>query len=278
MKKIENQNFVGERALFKSHDLEINNCIFHDGESPLKESSNLNITNTTFDWKYPLWYGNNFQVNNSTFTLNARAGIWYSNNLVFQDCKIDAPKLFRRCNHVLIENIKFTNGEETLWHCKNVKLVNVEADKSYFAMDCENLEVDHLILNGNYGFDSCKNIHITNSTLHTKDAFWNCENVTIENSTIVGEYLAWNGKNITLINCHIESLQGLCYIENLKVINCEIVNTPLAFEYCSLDVDVDGIIECVKNPIRGTIKCKNIQELILDDEKIDKSNLHIIYK
>ena len=32
------KKFVGERALFMSHDLNLKNCIFVDGESHLKES------------------------------------------------------------------------------------------------------------------------------------------------------------------------------------------------------------------------------------------------
>ena len=43
MKKYIQQRFVGERALFQEKDAEISYCTFADGESPLKESSNLKI-------------------------------------------------------------------------------------------------------------------------------------------------------------------------------------------------------------------------------------------
>ena len=54
MKRIENQVLTGERALFQSHDAEILSCRFEDGESPLKESRDLRLTDCTFAWKYPL--------------------------------------------------------------------------------------------------------------------------------------------------------------------------------------------------------------------------------
>ena len=42
-KEIIQQMFEGERALFKSNDLKLIDCIFHDGESPLKESHNIEL-------------------------------------------------------------------------------------------------------------------------------------------------------------------------------------------------------------------------------------------
>ena len=36
---IKDQSFTGERALFSTHNAHIENCFFHDGESPLKEPS-----------------------------------------------------------------------------------------------------------------------------------------------------------------------------------------------------------------------------------------------
>lgn len=54
MKKYIEQKYTGERALFQSHNLDISYCTFADGESPLNESSNLEISNSLFQWKYPL--------------------------------------------------------------------------------------------------------------------------------------------------------------------------------------------------------------------------------
>lgn len=53
-KKVIQELLVGERALFQAKDLSIFNCTFEDGESPLKESSNIDLHETNFKWKYPL--------------------------------------------------------------------------------------------------------------------------------------------------------------------------------------------------------------------------------
>ena len=90
----------------------------------------------------------------------------------------------------------------------------------------------------------------------SKDAFWNCENVTVYDSFISGEYLGWNAKNVTLINCTIESEQGMCYMDNLKMENCRLLNTNLAFEYATVDAQIDSKIDSVKNPISGKIRAK----------------------
>ena len=56
MQEIKEQRLTGERALFRSKDLSIEYSIFADGESPLKESRDISLKNTSFQWKYPLWY------------------------------------------------------------------------------------------------------------------------------------------------------------------------------------------------------------------------------
>ena len=43
MKEIKRQNFSGERALFATDGAVITECIFADGESPLKESRNIEL-------------------------------------------------------------------------------------------------------------------------------------------------------------------------------------------------------------------------------------------
>lgn len=47
-----------------------------------------------------------------------------------------------------------------------------------------------------------------------------------------------------------------------------IINTDLAFEYSTVQVEASTVIDSVKNPISGEIKAKSIRELILDDAEI----------
>ena len=277
MKTISKEFFKGERALFASDGLIIYDSEFDEGESPLKESCNLQLHNCAFKWKYPLWYCENVTAERCTLATTARAGVWYTNNINIENTLIDAPKTFRRCDGLTVKDVKLTNAEETLWYCKNVRIENAEAENApYFGMNCENVTVDKLTLHGNYAFDGVKNIVVKNSHLITKDAFWNSENVTVYDSYIWGEYLGWNSKNLTFVNCTIESLQGLCFIDNLKMINCKTENTTLAFEYSSVEAELNGSVDSVFNPKGGYIKADHIGELIMEKDIINPEKTNII--
>lgn len=275
-KEITGQFLTGERALFGSENLLISDSIFDAGESPLKESSNIELVGSMFKWKYPLWYCSHIVAKDCKWFDMARAGVWYSNDILVENAMIEAPKNFRRCSELTLRKVFFVNAAETLWHCSDVLLEDVTARGDYFAMNTSNLKVRNLRLDGNYSFDGCKNVEIEDSTLLSKDAFWNSENITVRNSFISGEYLGWNSRKLTLIDCTIESLQGMCYIENLVMKNCKLINTTLAFEYSSVDAEITGGIDSVINPSEGTIKAGFIKELILEKDKIDPSRTKII--
>ena len=165
MKEYRQQFFSGERALYAEDGARIYDSIFDDGESPLKESKNIEVYSSQFKWKYPIWYSNNVLVTNCNWFEMARSGVWYTNNITVKDSLITAPKNFRRCDGVTLENVNLTNAEETFWNCKNIKLNNVTAKGHYFAMNSENIEVDNFKLDGNYSFDGAKNITVRNSVL-----------------------------------------------------------------------------------------------------------------
>lgn len=278
MTEIDNQVLTGERALFQGHDLLIQDTIFVDGESPLKESRNIELLNCMFKWKYPLWYAKHIAVKNSTWFEMGRAGVWYTDNISVEDCAIEAPKNFRRCHDVTLRNVSFPNAAETLWNCDGVTLDQVVATGDYFAMNSQNMDIRGLTLYGNYSFDGVQNVTIRHSRLLSKDAFWNSDHVTVYNSFISGEYLGWNAKNLTLINCTVESLQGMCYIDNLVMKNCKLLNTTLAFEYSTVDAEIDSRIDSVMNPTSGIIRADSIGELIMERDKIDPEKTTIICK
>lgn len=268
--------FTGERALFHAKDLSIKDAIFDDGESPLKESQNIELLGCMFKWKYPLWYCKHIVAKECKWFDMARAGVWYTDDLYVENAMIQAPKNFRRCKDIVLKNVDFFHAEETLWNCNNVKLMNVTAKGDYFAMNSNDMYISDFKLDGNYSFDGCRNVELHNATLLSKDAFWNSENVTVYDSFISGEYLGWNAKNLTLINCTIESLQGMCYIDNLVMKNCKLLNTTLAFEYSSIEAEIAGGIDSVMNPTSGTIKAEYIKELIMEKDKVDITKTSII--
>lgn len=276
MNEVRQKILTGERAMFGSQNTRFYDCVFDKGESPLKESGNIELSCCLFRWKYPLWYCQNVKADGCTWFDMARAGVWYTSNIEVNNAVIQTPKNFRRSRGIKLTDVAFTDAKETLWSCSEVKMKNVSAAKAdYFLMNCSDLDIDGLTLDGNYSFDGVKNAVIRNSRLLTKDAFWNSENITVYDSFISGEYLGWNSKNLTLVNCTIESLQGMCYIDNLVMKNCKLINTTLAFEYSNVEAEIPSRIESVFNPGSGTIHAEQIGELIIEKDKIDPTKTNI---
>ena len=276
MTEIRQAFLTGERAEFFARKRRYVDTVFADGESPLKHACDIELVESSFKWKYPLWYCRNVVARDCTWFEMGRAGVWYTDHIVVEDSTIEAPKNFRRCHDVVLRNVDFPNAEETLWSCSGVRLENVSAHGDYLAMNCTDVKADNLRLVGNYPFDGAHDVEISHSRLISKDCFWNCENVTVRDSFISGEYLAWNSRNVTFENCTIESLQGLCYVDNLVLRNCRLINTTLAFEYSTVDADVRGTIDSVLNPSAGMIRADAIGELTLDPERVDPSATTIV--
>lgn len=266
-------DFTGERSLFCLSFADIDNCYFHDGESPLKEGENLLVTSSSFQWKYPLWYGESHIVKDCTFLPTARSGIWYTHNSVFSSCSFLAPKYFRRCHDIRIEDSSFFDAQETLWTCLHVSIRNCEFKGDYLLKDSEGVYLENVTLNGNYLLDGGKDIVVKHCHLESKDAFWNCQNVLIEDSVIEGEYIGWNSKNLTLRRCKVISNQGFCYIENLTLEDCYLEGTDLCFEYCNGKAKVLDIIESVKNPTNLLLIAKGVKQFILDENREEGATL-----
>lgn len=275
MEQIKQMYLTGERALFHALDKDVQDCTFADGESPLKESSNIKVSNSIFKWKYPMWYSKDIFCSYTTLLETARSGIWYTDNIIMKNCLIQAPKTFRRCNGVSLENVQIPNAEETFWNCKKIELNQVTANGNYFAMNAEDIQITDFTLSGNYAFDGAKNIEIHHATLLSKDAFWNCENVTVYDSFIVGEYLGWNSKNVRFVNCTIDSLQGMCYMKDVTLENCKLLNTSLAFEYSTVKADIISSVDSITNPYGGVIRAEEIKEVIFQTEYVNPAKTKI---
>ncbi len=273
---IKDKKYTEERALFGSTDILLDGCVFEEGESPLKESKEIKASQCLFRYKYPFWYCDGVELDRVTFFEMARAGVWYTKNFSMINAIVEAPKNFRRCEHIKLSNVMLPHALETLWNCSDVTLERVKANGTYFAMGSRDLKIRELDLIGDYSFDGVVDMEIEDSHLASKDAFWNTENVTVRNSFITGEYLGWNAKNLTLIDCTIESLQGMCYIDHLVMKNCRLINTTLAFEYSDVEADIRGNVESVFNPKSGSIKADRIGYLVIEKDRIDPSKTQII--
>lgn len=117
--------------------------------------------------------------------------------------------------------MKIPDAQETLWHCREIKLRDVEvANADYLFMHCRGIDIDGYRQQGNYSSQYCSDVAIRNAHIDSKDAFWNTDNVTVYDSELTGEYLGWHSRNLRLVNCRISGTQPLCYAKGLILENC----------------------------------------------------------
>lgn len=267
MKTIKDLEFGGERPLYALHGARLENVTIHPGESSIKEGSDIEAVNCRFEGKYVFWEVTDFTVRNCYFAESARSSLWYSRGCRMIDCKVDAPKLFRRMQGIYVENTDFPNGEQFLWDCRDIELRNVSIGNcDYVFMHSENIRIYNYRQDGNYGFQYAKNVEIRNAVINSKDAFWEAENVTVYDSEINGEYLGWYGKNLRFVRCHLTGEQLLCYVDGLVLEDCTFgEDANLLFEYSTLDATVKGHLTSVKNPTSGRLRAGSIGEIIIDE-------------
>ncbi len=266
METIKDKEFGGERPLFATHGVRLENVTIHTGESAIKECSDIEAVHCRFEGKYPFWHVDGFRIHDCVFTEGARAALWYSHHLLMTDTQVDAPKMFREMTDLRLENVRIPDAQETLWHCAGVTLKNVEvAHADYLFMHSSDIRIEDYRQQGNYSFQYCRNVEIRHAVIDSKDAFWNTENVTVYDSELSGEYLGWHSRNLRLVNCRISGTQPLCYAHGLVMENCTMADDcDLAFEYSSVQATISGNIRSVKNPRTGSITADRIGEIILD--------------
>jgi hypothetical protein len=267
MEIIKDKSFGGERPLFGSKNLRLENVTITEGESGIKCCENIEADNCRFIGKYPWWHVDGSLITNCYFETGSRSGIWYSNDMVMKDTVIDAPKLFREMKNLTLENVKINDADETFWKVDGLKLKNVTLHEgTYPFMFSKNIYAENLVSDAKYVFQYCKNVELHNVKITTKDSFWECENVTIYDSDLNGEYLAWHSKNVRLVRCHISGEQPLCYLDGITLEDCTFdAACDRAFEdSMNINAEIKGHIENIKNPISGKIKADSIGSVTID--------------
>lgn len=268
MKIIEKQTFDEERALYGSKGIVINECSFDgpaDGESAVKESSDVQVNKCFFNLRYPFWHVHGLDIQGSEMTELCRAALWYSDHIEILDTKMHGIKALRECSDVVIRDCDIISPEFG-WSVNNIRMQDTTAAGEYFMMRSENIVFKNVIFKGKYSFQYIKNATFDNCTFDTKDAFWHGENVIVRNSVVKGEYLAWYADGLTFENCKIIGTQPLCYCKNLKMIDCEMEATDLCFEKSVVEARITTPVISIKNPLSGKIIVPSVDEIIMDDE------------
>jgi hypothetical protein len=267
MKMIENQTFDMERALYGSSGIELKDCTFDgpaDGESALKESEDIRISNCFFNLRYPFWHDNRLAIADSEMTELCRAALWYSTDIQITDTKLHGIKALRECSRVKMQGCDIVSPEFG-WSVQEIGMKDCTVQSEYFMMRSERLRFSNVALKGKYSFQYIQDSVFENCDFDTKDAFWHAKNVTVRNSTVKGEYLAWYCENVTFENCRIIGTQPLCYCRNLKLIDCEMVDTDLSFEKSEVEATITTPVLSIKNPLSGHIYVPCVEEVIRDD-------------
>ena len=278
MKTICNQSFGGERPLFESHGLRLEHVTITEGESGIKECSDIECHHCRFEGKYPLWHVNRSLITHCYFAPGSRSAIWYSNNMEMTDSVIDAPKFFREMRNLTLRNVTINDADETFWNINGLVLENITLhDGTYPFMGSRHIRVDNLKSDSKYVFQYVKDVEIHHAHITTKDSFWEVEDVTIYDSVLDGEYLGWHSNNLRLVNCHIGGEQPLCYARNLVLENCTFdPASDRAFEYSTVQADIRGHVASVKNPASGRIVADSYGEVVIDENIKGPADCQII--
>lgn len=269
MQLIKNGRFDNERAFYASKDIRLLECSFDgdaDGESALKESSNVIAENCFFNLRYPFWHDKQVALDGCEMTPLCRAALWYSEDISVKRSKMHGIKALRECKNVRIDNSSIKSVEFG-WLSKGVKITDSTAEGEYFMFMCEDIELRKVNFSGKYSFQYINNAIFEDCVIDTKDAFWHAKNVTVRNCTVRGEYLAWYSENVTFENCVISGTQPLCYCKGLKLVNCKMEDTDLAFELSEVEANIVNPIISIKNPLSGRIQVPYANEIIVDNEK-----------
>lgn len=266
MKLIRDTEFGGERPLYAERDLQLINVRIHPGESSLKECRCIEAESCRFEGKYVFWENEGVSVRDSYFADSARSSAWYSRGLTYVNCRVDAPKMFRRASDITLDHVEMPHALETFWDCDYITLRNVRiAEADYLFMHCTDIQINDYKQDGNYSFQYAKRVEIHNAVINSKDSFWESEDCTVYDSEINGEYLGWYAKRLRLVRCHITGTQPLCYCEDLVLEDCTFGDdADLALEYSTVEATIAGYVVSVKNPTSGHIKAQRIGEIILD--------------
>jgi hypothetical protein len=267
MDQIKNKTFGEERALYGANSLHLIDCAFDgpaDGESALKEASQIIVQRCFCNLRYPFWHDHDLRISDSEMTSLCRAALWYSDHIEISNTKIHGIKALRECHDVTLRDCDIISPEFG-WFTHDIRMEHSTAESEYFMLRSEDLKFSDVHFTGKYSFQYIRDSSFEDCVFDTKDAFWHAQNVTVRNSVVKGEYLGWYSDHLTLENCKIIGTQPLCYCTNLTLINCEMIDTDLCFEKSEVEAVITTPVTSIKNPKSGRIILPAVEEIIRDD-------------
>lgn len=268
---IEGKTFDEERALYGAVDTLVKNCRFEgpaDGESALKESSNITLENCDLRLRYPLWHVDHAVIDSCALTEGCRAALWYAQDLLISKSTLGGIKALRECRDVTLDSDTISS-QEFGWRSRDMVIHNCSLVSEYPFFECSSMDIDALTMKAKYSLQYVQDVVVRNSHFDTKDALWHSKNVTVYDSVLEGEYLAWYSENLRLVRCHIKGSQPFCYAKGLVLEDCTMEDCDLSFERSEVQATISGRIDSIKNPLAGYIKADSVGEIIMESEIVD---------
>ncbi|MBQ1744994.1 MAG: DUF3737 family protein, partial [Clostridiales bacterium] len=145
MRVVENRTMDSERALYGSCGIMVRNCKFDgpaDGESALKESSDVVVEDSYFNLRYPFWHVHGLTIRNSEMTDKCRASMWYSDHIDISGSKLHGIKALRECSKVTITSSGIISPEFG-WSVHGLKMTDTTAESEYFLMRSSDIVMDN---------------------------------------------------------------------------------------------------------------------------------------
>ena len=276
----ENLTLDEERALYGITRATVRSCLFDgpsDGESALKEASDITVESCDFRLRYPFWHVRGGRVTGCTLADTCRAAIWYAADMTIENTTLGGIKALRECDRMTLGGCEIDSAEFG-WLCRGVALTDCKMKGEYPFFMTRGLRMNRVELKGKYSFQYVEDCTVSDSYLDTKDAFWHAKKVTVTDSTLKGEYLAWYSEDLTLIRCRIEGTQPLCYCKNLTLIDCEMVGCDLSFENSTVTATVKGHVDSIKSPAAGRIKADSVGEIVYERAPVDGHGCEILVR
>ena len=141
---IEEQTFDQERALYGAKDVLVKNCRFDgpaDGESALKESSNIQASSCFMNLRYPFWHVDKATISKTEFTENCRAALWYDKHICIEQSKLYGIKALRECENVTLKNCKI-ESLQGFCYMQNLRLENCELINTTLAFEFSDVHAE----------------------------------------------------------------------------------------------------------------------------------------
>ncbi|MDO5536087.1 MAG: DUF3737 family protein, partial [Desulfovibrionaceae bacterium] len=267
MNTVSGKTFDEERALYGLRGALVADCTFsgpEDGESALKECSDITVEHCLFNLRYPCWHDHRLTIRDSELTENGRAALWYSEQVDIAGTRMHGIKAIRECRDVTVRDCDIISNEFG-WFTSDMRMEDCTVKSDYFMLHSSKLQFAGVKFTGKYALQYLRDCVFENCDITSRDAFWHAENVVVRNSFLRGEFLGWYSDDLVLDHCRILSSQPLCYCRNLRLIDCEVIDSDLCFEKSDLDAVITTPVDSIKNPLSGRIVLPAVDELIRDD-------------